>query len=129
MNIKTKPPFFALRERTGSEKRRIGIKHVERMLPKWKFSNSQGDLLSTVFAPDIILMATEDGYCDMWNRTEIIDSRTRSIFTVGLMVSVGNVGNQFELEWHIPSAVHNGVTIDEIEGILVHSTTYVGRTC
>jgi 4-carboxymuconolactone decarboxylase len=126
MDLEVNSAGLAERERTGSEKRCIGIKHVERMLPKWTFSDSHGDLLSNCFAPDIVLMATEDAYCDMWNRTEIIDSRTRSIFTVSMMISVGNVGNQFELEFHVPGAIRNGVTIDEIQAILTHSTNYVG---
>jgi hypothetical protein len=50
-------------------------------------------------------MATEDAYCDMWNRIEIIDSRTRSIFTVSLMISVGKVNLSWNGTFLLPFAM------------------------
>jgi hypothetical protein len=32
------------------------------------------------------------------------------------LISIGNVGNQFELKRHIPYFVYNGIKINEIEG-------------
>ncbi|MBA4025331.1 MAG: hypothetical protein C0482_23495 [Gordonia sp.] len=121
--------LFAKRERKGSEKRTIGVQHIKRMLPgteNWKYG---GDIPPGVFSGDTSLMSMEDSYCDMWDRSDIIDARTRSIFTVSLMIGVGNVGNQFELGYHAPGAVYNGVTVAELEAIVVHARAYVGSPC
>ena len=53
-------------------------------------------------------MAMEDSYCDMWDRDDIIDHRTRSLFDVALMIGVGNVSNQFELGFHAPARSTTG---------------------
>jgi 4-carboxymuconolactone decarboxylase len=71
-------------------------------------------------------MMMEDAYCDMWGRTDIIDSRIRSLFTVSLMIGVGNVGNEFELDYHAPGAIYNGASVAELEAIVVHAAAYVG---
>jgi len=120
---------FAKRERKGSEKREIGIVNIQRMLPGTANGMHGGNVPPGVFSGDTSLMAMEDSYCDMWDRTDIIDPRTRSIFNVSLMIGVGNVGNQFELQYHAPGAVYNGVTVAELEAMIVHSRAYVGSPC
>ena len=117
---------LARRERTGSQKRQVGIKNIARMLPQSANYKYAGEAPPNIFAPDLAMMGMEDSYCDMWDRTEVIDARTRSLFNVSLMTGVGNVGNQYELGWHAPGAIHNGVKIEELEAIVVHARAYVG---
>jgi len=117
---------LARRERTGSEKRRVGLEQIARMLPKSEMLRNRDRIAEDVFAPELLLMGMEDSYCDMWSRTEVIDSRIRSIATVSMMIGVGNVGNQFELGYHAPGAVYNGVTLEELAAVLEHSRVYVG---
>ncbi|MET0371766.1 MAG: carboxymuconolactone decarboxylase family protein [Sphingobium sp.] len=126
MSSEPRPTGLARRERTGSEKRRIGIRNIARMLPQSANGRLDGEAPPNIFAADLSLMSMEDSYCDMWDRSETIDPRTRSLFNVSLMVAVGNVGNQFELGWHAPGAIHNGVTIEELEAIVVHARAFVG---
>ena len=71
-------------------------------------------------------MGLEDSYCDMWDRADVIDPRTRSLFNVSLMVGVGNVTNPFEIGFHAPGAIHNGATIREQEAIVTIARAYVG---
>jgi alkylhydroperoxidase/carboxymuconolactone decarboxylase family protein YurZ len=78
------------------------------------------------FAPDMMPMMMEVAYCDAWGRTDVIDSRIRSLFTVSLMIGVGNVVNEFELEYHAPGAIYNGATVAELEAVVVHAAAYVG---
>jgi 4-carboxymuconolactone decarboxylase len=120
---------LARRERKGSEKRQIGIKNIQRMLPGTPNGMHGGDIPPGVFSGDTALMAMEDSYCDMWDRNEIIAPRIRSLFNVSLMIGVGNVGNQFELQFHAPGAIYNGATVAELEAIIVHSRAYVGSPC
>jgi len=117
---------LARRERKGSEKRQIGIKNIQRMLPGTANGMHGGNIPPGVFSGDTSLMAMEDSYCDMWDRTEIITPRMRSLLNVSLMIGVGNVGNQFELQFHAPGAIYNGCTVAELEAIIVHARAYVG---
>jgi 4-carboxymuconolactone decarboxylase len=114
---------YARRERRGSEKRRVGIKNALRMLPKYPIRDDK--IPENVFCADSLLMSMEDSYCDAWDRTDVINARTRSLFTISMMICVGNVGNQFELEWHAPGAIRNGATIDEIEAIITYARKFV----
>jgi 4-carboxymuconolactone decarboxylase len=126
MTIEAKPTGLARRERTGSEKRKIGAKNMGRMLPWTPTPKLGGDPPPNIFAPDLALMGLEDSYCDMWDRTEIIDLRTRSLFNLSLMVGVGNVTNPFEIGYHAPGLIANGGTIRDLEAIATISRAYVG---
>jgi 4-carboxymuconolactone decarboxylase len=119
------------RERRGTEKQAIGIENIQRMLPLVIKKMSEGepaprDLALMGFAPDMMPMMMEVAYCDAWDRTDVIDSRVRSLFTVSLMIGVGNVANEFELDYHAPGAIYNGATIAELEAIVVQAAAYVG---
>lgn len=126
MTTDAQPTGLARRERTGSQKRAIGFETIKRMLPQSGYIATNGVLPERGFIADGMAMGMEDSYCDMWTRTEVLSARERSIATVSLMVGVGNVGNQFELEYHVPAAYYNGVTLDEIAAIMVHARAYVG---
>ncbi|MET0371389.1 MAG: carboxymuconolactone decarboxylase family protein [Sphingobium sp.] len=126
---KEKLTGLARRERTGSEKRAIGVGHIQRMLPGTPNGQHGGAIPPGTFSGDTSLMAMEDSYCDMWDRDEVIPHRMRSLFNVSLMIGVGNVGNQFELQFHAPGAVYNGATVAELEAIIVHARAYLGSPC
>lgn len=126
MTTETRLTGLARRERKGSEKRQVGIKNMARMLPTSPNHTFGGEAPPNIFAADLALLGMEDSYCDMWDRTEVIDSRTRSLFNVSLMTGVGNVSNEFELYWHAPAALHNGVTVKELEAVVVQARAYVG---
>ncbi|MET0909006.1 MAG: carboxymuconolactone decarboxylase family protein [Ilumatobacteraceae bacterium] len=129
MNDAQRLTGLARRERTGSQKRAIGIKNIQRMLPGTANGMHGGDVPPGTWSGDTALMAMEDSYCDMWDRTEVIDLRTRSLLNVSMMIGVGNVGNQFELQYHAPGAIYNGATVAELEAIVVHARAYVGSPC
>jgi alkylhydroperoxidase/carboxymuconolactone decarboxylase family protein YurZ len=96
------------------------------MLPGTAHGLHGGDIPPGTWSGDTSLMAMEDSYCDMWDRTEEIDLRTRSLFNVSLMIGVGNVGNQFETQYHCPGAIYNGATLAELEAVIVHARPHVG---
>lgn len=121
-----KPIGLARRERTGTEKRKIGARNMGRMLPWTPTPKLGGDPPPNIFAPDLALMGLEDSYCDMWDRTEVIDLRTRSLFNLSLMVGVGNVSNPFEIGFHAPGAIANGASIRDLEAVVTIARAYVG---
>lgn len=118
------------RERRGSDKQVVGIDNIGRMLPRvieqMAGEPSPRDRALMGFAPDMMPMTMEVAYCDAWGRTDVIDGRVRSLFTVSLMVGVGGVGNEFELAHHAPGAIYNGATIAELEAVVVQAAAYVG---
>ena len=114
------------RERTGTEKRKDGMVQITRMLPRSTYIENQGAIPDNVLTPELMAMGMEDSYGGVWSRTEILSHRDRSLATVGMMIGAGNVGNQFELGYHAPGAVYNGVTVEEIEAIAIHARAYVG---
>jgi alkylhydroperoxidase/carboxymuconolactone decarboxylase family protein YurZ len=78
------------------------------------------------FTPDMMYLATEDAYCDCWGRNDVITPKERSLFTVAMMVTAGNTGNQFELLGHAPGALKNGATQAELEELLSDAFVYAG---
>ncbi len=129
MTSASKLTGLARRERKGSEKRQIGVKNIQRLLPGTANGMHGGNIPPGTFSGDTSLMAMEDSYCDMWDRTEVIDLRMRSLLNVSLMIGVGNVGNQFELQYHAPGLIYNGGSVADLEAILVHARAYVGSPC
>jgi len=99
---------------------------MARMLPWTPTPQYGGEPQPNIFAPDLSLMAMEDSYCDMWDRTEVIDLRIRSLFNVSLMVGVGNVTNPFEIGFHAPGAIANGASVRDLEAIATISRAYIG---
>ena len=83
-------------------------------------ANPQQSLLG--FAKDMGALALENVFENIWTRPGL-DARTRSIVTVSLLIALRS---EFELSIHIPAAVRNGVSVEEIEEILYHATAYAG---
>lgn len=59
---------------------------------------------------------------DVWARPGL-DRRTRSCITVALLAALGH---QRELGIHIPGALRNGVTPDELREVLLQTAIYAG---
>ncbi len=74
------------------------------------------------FAAEIPALAMENVFKSLWARPGL-DLRSRSILTIGILIALRATD---ELASHFPSAVRNGVSIEEIEEIIYHSTAYAG---
>jgi 4-carboxymuconolactone decarboxylase len=57
-----------------------------------------------------------------WGR-EGLDRRTRSIINLAMMTALGKMP---ELALHVRGAITNGVTVEEIQEVLVQATIYCG---
>ena len=84
---------------------------------------SDTEMPAGVFAPELDYMILENVYFDLWKRTEILDHRTRSIVTLGLLMGLGD---QKGLSEHIPVALRNGLTVPELEEFVYQAATYLG---
>ena len=59
---------------------------------------------------------------DVWSRPGL-DRRSRSMLTLALLTALGQ---EHELALHVRAAVTNGLTVDEIGEVLLHTAVYAG---
>lgn len=67
-------------------------------------------------------MATEKAWADLWSRPGL-ERKSRSILTLGIL-AVMNRPHEFKA--HVRGAVNNGVSVAELQEILLHLGGYAG---
>jgi 4-carboxymuconolactone decarboxylase len=77
---------------------------------------------TTAFTADFQDLITRYAWGEIWARPGL-DRRTRSCMTLALLVALGRLE---ELELHVPAALRNGLTPDEIKEVLLHTAVYCG---
>lgn len=76
----------------------------------------------TPFAAELSRLAFENAFVQLWTRPGL-GLRERSLVTMGILIAQGSAG---ELEYHIAAGLRNGLTPEEIEEVIYHSTAYAG---
>jgi 4-carboxymuconolactone decarboxylase len=89
----------------------LGDEHVDRAL--------EG---ASDFTRDFQDLITRYAWGEIWARPGL-DRRTRSCITLTALVALGR---DEELALHVRAARRNGLTVDEINEVLLHSTIYCG---
>jgi 4-carboxymuconolactone decarboxylase len=82
---------------------------------------------ASLASSDEFMTAFQDAVTDIawgyaWSRPGL-DRRTRLILTLGI---VAGLGRHEELGIYAQGAIRNGVTVEEIQEILIHVTSYCG---
>jgi 3-oxoadipate enol-lactonase/4-carboxymuconolactone decarboxylase len=77
---------------------------------------------TTPFTERFQELITEVAWGDVWARPDL-DRKTRSGITVALLAALGH---EAELAHHVRGALRNGLTPDEIAGVLIHTALYAG---
>ncbi len=77
---------------------------------------------TTDFPADFQDFITRYAWGEIWTRPGL-DRRTRSCITLTALVALGKLE---ELEMHVRAALRNGLTVDEIKEVLLHSAIYCG---
>jgi len=77
---------------------------------------------SPTFAAEMSKLAFENVFSKLWVRPGL-DVRSRSLVTLGILIALRA---HDELMVHVPIAIANGVTIQELEEVLYHATAYAG---
>jgi 4-carboxymuconolactone decarboxylase len=67
-------------------------------------------------------MATEKAWADLWSRPGL-DRKSRSILTLGVL-AVMNRPQEFKA--HVRGALNNGLTVGELQEVLLHLGGYAG---
>ena len=89
----------------------LGDEHVDRALDR-----------ATTLTQDFQMLITKYAWGEIWSRPGL-DRRTRSCMTMTALVALGRFD---ELEMHIHAARRNGLTLEEIEEVLLQSAVYCG---
>lgn len=76
------------------------------------------------FAPKFAELNDDVLFGQVWDRTEKLSLRDRSLVTVVALMSQGLVDSSFQ--YHLMSAKQNGITKTEIAEILTHAAFYAG---
>ena len=77
---------------------------------------------ATAFTAPLQEHITRNAWGDVWQR-DGLDLKTRSLITVAMLVAMGK---QHELKGHVRGALNNGVTVQEIQEVLLHASIYCG---
>src|SRR5438067_368068 len=89
------------------------------MAPKQPISAR--DLLGEV-APKLLQLTNDVLFGDVWERPGL-SKRDRSLITVSALVALNRTE---QLHFHIPRALENGVTKDELAELITHLAFYSG---
>jgi 3-oxoadipate enol-lactonase/4-carboxymuconolactone decarboxylase len=89
----------------------LGAEHVART------AAAAGELRSP-----FLELVTRFAWGDVWSRPGL-DRRTRSALTVALLAALGR---HEELSFHVPAALRNGLALDELAEVLIHTAVYAG---
>ncbi len=76
------------------------------------------------FAPKFAQLNDDVLFGEVWERTEKLSARDRSIVTVTAVMASGVLDSS--LGYHIQNAKNHGVTAEEMAEILTHAAFYVG---
>jgi 4-carboxymuconolactone decarboxylase len=74
------------------------------------------------FAPKLVDLTDNVLFGDMWERTEL-SKRDRSLATVAALVALNRAE---QLRFHLPNAVRNGLTEQELIETITHLAFYSG---
>ncbi len=74
------------------------------------------------FSRPLQTLVAENAWGSVWTRDDL-DRRTRSLVTIATLTALRATT---ELKTHVRGALRNGCTVEEIQGVLLHSTAYCG---
>jgi 4-carboxymuconolactone decarboxylase len=106
-----------------ADKREAALEVISRMLSPEVATTMSDPRNSTLgFARELGDLSMSNVFEALWTRPGL-DVRTRSIVTVSLLIALRAT---HELAVHIPAAIRNGVTLDEMEEIIYQASAYAG---
>ena len=77
------------------------------------------------FGADCASIALEYAFGAVWSRPGL-DRKHRSLVTMGILIGTGKPG---ELKNHVRGALNNGVTVRELQEVLIQAIPYCGFPC
>ena len=77
---------------------------------------------SGAFAADCATIALESAFGAVWSRPGL-ERKQRSLVTLGILIGTGKPA---ELKNHVRAGLNNGLTVQELQEVLIQSIPYVG---
>jgi 4-carboxymuconolactone decarboxylase len=98
-----------------------GLKVFKELMPGI-LPNDVTSLRDGGFAQDLAELSIDHVFGSLWTRPGL-DRRDRSLVTLGALIAMRATD---ELRFHLPIAMRNGLTTEEIEEVIYHLTGYAG---
>lgn len=95
---------------------------MRQMLSPEHVAHMESDVPSKHFGGEFARLAYEHAYVAHWTRPGLAP-RDRSLLTLGILIGLRN---ERELRSHVAAALKNGVTTEQLEEVIYHSTAYAG---
>jgi 4-carboxymuconolactone decarboxylase len=109
------------RQATMADTRAEGLDMLKTMLPGVIPENATG-LRDGGLADELGDMSLDHVFGALWTRPGL-DRRSRSLITLGALIALRASD---ELKIHFQIALHNGLSLEEIEEVIYHMTGYAG---
>ena len=74
------------------------------------------------FAPKLVDLTDDVLFGDVWERPQL-SKRDRSLITCAALIATGKTE---QMDFHLPNALKNGVTEEELVEMITHLAFYVG---
>lgn len=103
-------------------KQEQGLEVLEQLLGSETFSRREARIASEKFGAEFSRISQANVFESLWTRPGL-NARDRSLLTLGILIALRA---ESELAIHLPGAVRNGLTVQEIEEAIYHSTAYAG---
>lgn len=95
---------------------------MRQMLPPENVASMESDEPNERFGGEFARLAYEHAYLAHWTRPGL-SPRDRSLLTIGILIGLRN---ERELRSHVAAGLRNGLTVEELEEVVYHSTAYAG---
>ena len=105
-----------------SPNHRKGVELVREMLGPQFLAGLQAAAGSGAFAADCASIAIESAFGAVWARPGLA-RRDRSLVTLGMLIASGKTN---ELKNHVRAGLNNGLTVTELQEVLIQAIPYVG---
>jgi 4-carboxymuconolactone decarboxylase len=108
-----------------SPNHRRGVKLVREMFGEEFLAGMQAAAGSGAFAADAAAIALEAAFGAVWSRPGL-ERKQRSLVTLGILIGTGKSS---ELKNHVRAGLNNGLTVTELQEVLIQSIPYCGFPC
>ena len=88
----------------------------------WAVDRRERELFPLAFTADFEELVTRYCFGEAWSR-EGLTRAQRSMITIAMLVAMGRAP---EVRVHVKGAINNGVSVEEIRELLIHSAIYCG---
>src|SRR5580698_975821 len=102
--------------------REAGINVVREMMGDQSAAKLSASADSNTFGAQIAAYAVDQVFADIWTRPGL-DRRSRSLVAMSVMIAMRQ---PHEFAIHMAAGLNNGLTVKEIEEVLIQALPYVG---